>query len=94
MTYPPPRPTLIDKLEIHIPLADLIDKNAEIARLTKEIEKLNQDIQKSSNKLDNPNYRNKAPQDVVAREEQRLNQNQLTLEKLNTQLKNIEGVKS
>ena len=59
-------------MEILIPLEGLIDKDAEIARLDKEIVKLDKIIKQSSGKLSNENYVAKAPADVVAKEREKL----------------------
>lgn len=80
---------LIDTLEIHLPLANLIDKNAEIARLTKEITKLEQEIQRAKGKLDNTNYVTKAPAEVVAKERERLTENEQTIIKLQGKLEQL-----
>lgn len=83
---------VINDLELHIPLAGLIDKKAELTRLNKEISKLAKEQQKSANKLDNPNYVKKAPAEVVEKERARLKQSEETLEKLKKHYKNIESV--
>jgi len=64
----------VGKLEILIPLAGLVDPKAEQARLEKELKKLQTEITKASQKLDNPNYIAKAPPEVVEQERQRLNE--------------------
>lgn len=58
--------------KILIPLKGLVDINAESERLNKSILKLEKDILKISKKLDNPNYREKAPADIVSLEEEKL----------------------
>ncbi|MDT8310856.1 MAG: valine--tRNA ligase [Methylophaga sp.] len=63
---------LVGKMEILIPLEGLIDKDAEIARLDKEMAKLDKIIKQSSGKLINENYVAKAPADVVAKEREKL----------------------
>ncbi len=73
---------VLDHLDIHIPLAGLIDKTAELSRLNKEIIKLQQEQEKSENKLNNTNYTDKAPAEVVAKERERLAQTAQALEKL------------
>ena len=84
--------TVVGKLDIHIPLAGLIDKNAEIARLKKEIEKLKKEQEKSSKKLNNPSYVKKAPAAVVEQERQRLTDFEQTLEKLEKHFERIENL--
>jgi valyl-tRNA synthetase len=63
---------LVGKMEILIPLEGLIDKDAEIQRLDKEITKLKKVIKQSSGKLSNENYTAKAPAEVVQKERDKL----------------------
>lgn len=86
--------TIVNTLEIHLPLADLIDKEAELKRLHKEIEKLQKDWELSSLKLKNPNYVEKAPKEVVQKEKEKLQQSELSLEKLKKQYSEIEKIPS
>jgi valyl-tRNA synthetase len=83
---------LIDDLEIFIPMANLIDKDAELTRLTKEINKLQADIEKSQTKLNNPNYIEKAPSHVVEQEKLRANEMQSSLNKLKERFQVISAV--
>jgi valyl-tRNA synthetase len=64
---------LVGKMKILIPLAGLIDKDAELARLDKEIGKLRADIERIDKKLANPSFVDKAPAAVVQKERDRLN---------------------
>lgn len=76
---------LVGKMEILIPLEGLIDKDAEIARLDKEISKLDKIIQQSAGKLSNDNYVAKAPADVVAKEREKLAELEQSLSQLQQQ---------
>jgi len=60
---------LVGDLQVLVPLAGLIDVEAELQRLDKELEKVNGDLAKSQQKLENPNFRDKAPADVVEKEQ-------------------------
>jgi len=84
--------TVVGKLDIHIPLAGLIDKDAEIARLKKEIGKLRKEQEKSTNKLSNPSYVKKAPAEVVQLERDRLSVFEQTLKKLEKHFERIESL--
>jgi valyl-tRNA synthetase len=77
---------LVGKMEILIPLEGLIDKDAEIARLNKEMGKLDKIIKQSSGKLSNDNYVNKAPAEVVAKEREKLAEMQQAYQQLEQQL--------
>ncbi len=61
---------VVDELTIGLPLADVIDVEAEIARLDKEISKFDKEIAMFKAKLSNENFVERAPDVVV--EEQRL----------------------
>jgi len=76
---------LVGKMEILIPLEGLIDKEAEISRLDKEIVKLDKVIKQSSGKLSNENYVAKAPADVVQKERDKLTEMEQTLSQLQQQ---------
>lgn len=58
--------TLIGDLKVYVPIDDI---EGEKKRLQKEIEKLSKDIDKRKIKLDNPNFAEKAPADLVKQEE-------------------------
>ncbi len=76
---------LVGKMEILIPLEGLIDKDAEIKRLDKEIAKLEKSIKQSSGKLSNENYTAKAPAEVVEKERAKLAEMEQALSQLQEQ---------
>ncbi|MCF7984815.1 MAG: valine--tRNA ligase [Thiohalocapsa sp.] len=63
---------LVGDMRILIPMAGLIDKDAELKRLDKEIAKLRADIARIEQKLANPSFVDKAPEAVVGKERERL----------------------
>ncbi|MCP4412608.1 MAG: valine--tRNA ligase [Gammaproteobacteria bacterium] len=67
-TAPISATALAGNMEILIPMQGLIDKDAELARLDKEIEKLNQEHRRIAGKLSNPGFTEKAPPVVVEKE--------------------------
>jgi len=81
-TIPPAATALAGELEVLVPLAGLIDVQAEIERLSKETEKLNKEIQRLSGKLNNANFVDRAPAAVVDNERLKLTQAETALEKL------------
>ena len=83
---------VLGELEIHLPLAGLIDKSSELSRLDKEIKKLEIEQQKSQQKLANPSYTDKAPTAVVDKERQRLLQTSDALQKLQSYYTRIESL--
>jgi valyl-tRNA synthetase len=80
---------LAGDLEILIPLAGLIDRKEESARLNREIAKLAKDAERTESKLQNPSFVDKAPVEVVDKERGRLNELKTTLEKLHQQLEKM-----
>ena len=79
-------------MKILIPLAGLIDKDAEIARLTKEIGKLEANCEKSNAKLGNPGFVDKAPEAVVNKERARVAEMESAMNKLKQQLEKIKAL--
>ncbi len=84
-TAPLAATALVGALEILIPMSDLIDKNAELARLQKEIDKLQKDCERQQGKLSNDSFVAKAPPDVIAKEREKLADNERALQKLREQ---------
>lgn len=73
---------LVGEMKVLIPLAGLIDKDAEIERLSKDISKLEINIGKTRAKLANPGFTDKAPAAVVEKEQQRMQEQEQTLHDL------------
>ncbi|EKO3457958.1 valine--tRNA ligase [Vibrio fluvialis] len=73
---------LVGKSELMIPMAGLIDKDAELARLAKEIAKTEGEIKRIEGKLGNEGFVAKAPEAVIAKEREKLDGYKETLVKL------------
>jgi valyl-tRNA synthetase len=63
--------TVVDGVQFAIPLAGLIDMEAEAKRLRKEIEKAQSEIEKIDRKLGNEDFIAKAPEKVVTLQKER-----------------------
>ena len=63
---------LVGDMEVLVPMADLIDKDAELARLAKEIDKQDKLIIGIEKKLGNESFTAKAPEAVVEKERGKL----------------------
>ncbi|MDH5426366.1 MAG: valine--tRNA ligase [Gammaproteobacteria bacterium] len=83
---------LIGDMKILIPLAGLIDKDAEMARLEKEIGKISVNLEKCESKMNNASFVDKAPQAVVLKERQRIEEMHTALKQLNEQLVKIQSI--
>lgn len=73
---------IIGNIELLIPMAGLIDKDAELGRLDKELAKLHKDIIFIEGKLNNEKFTDKAPADIIAKEKEKLSQAKMTQQKL------------
>lgn len=83
---------LVDEMEILVPMADFIDKDAEIARLSKEIDKLEGDLARIRGKLGNPGFVDKAPPEVVKKEQEKLKNNEMAVGKFTQQLERVKAL--
>ena len=63
---------VIGELAIYIPLADVIDLDAEHARLSKRYQQAVKDVTAAQKTLDNPNFIQRAPEKVVAQKRAQL----------------------
>ena len=59
---------LVETTEIYVPLADLIDKEKEIAKLEKDIQKTQKELDRVLGKLSNEKFLSKAPKEVINKE--------------------------
>ena len=75
--------------DVGLPLADILDLDAEAARLKKDIGGVEAELKKISGKLDNPNFLAKAPDHVVAENRRRLEGEQLKLDGLRAALSRL-----
>ncbi|MEX2449992.1 MAG: valine--tRNA ligase, partial [Rhodospirillales bacterium] len=65
---------VVDEATYALPLADVIDIDAEKARLEKEAAKWDAEIARFDKKLANPKFVEKAPAEVVETEREKLNE--------------------
>ena len=77
---------VVGDMEVLVPMAGLIDPDAEIARLGKEVTRLEQEIQRTGGKLANEKFVSKAPAEVVAKEQAKLADAKATLERIQAQI--------
>jgi valyl-tRNA synthetase len=76
-------------MEIYVPLAGLIDVDAERERLNKEIARAEQELTSVLRKLENPNFVAKAPPDVVEKDRARVEELKARQAKLQEHLNRI-----
>ncbi|MCK5307723.1 MAG: class I tRNA ligase family protein, partial [Zetaproteobacteria bacterium] len=85
-TAPESSTALVGEMKLLIPLAGLIDKESEIQRLIKELEKKANELDRCEKKLLNPGFVDKAPAAVVEKERARAAE-------LSSAINNLEGQK-
>ena len=81
--------SLLGSMRILVPMAGLIDKDAELARLEKQIAQSEGDVKRSEAKLGNERFVARAPEAVVNQERERLEQHRQTLAELKSQRERI-----
>ena len=89
---PPAATALLGELRILVPLAGLIDVDAELARLAKNRERLTADLQRSAAKLANERFIANAPAAVVDKERAKQLALERDLEQLGEQLQRLEAL--
>ncbi|MDH3551618.1 MAG: valine--tRNA ligase [Gammaproteobacteria bacterium] len=80
---------LLGDMRLLVPMKGVIDVDAERARLEKQQNKLNADLARTRGKLDNKNFVNNAPADVVTQERQRAAEFEKTIAQLGEQLEKL-----
>jgi valyl-tRNA synthetase len=88
-TEPAAAAAVVGSLRLLLPLAGLIDLDAEKARLDREIARIESEIRKCEGKLGNANFVAHAPAEVVAQERQRVVDWNVTLNGLRTQAEKL-----
>ncbi|WP_338323999.1 valine--tRNA ligase [Candidatus Methylobacter oryzae] len=83
---------LVGEMKILIPMAGLINKEAELARLEKEIQKVNNDLPRVEGKLNNPAFVDKAPPEVIDKEKAKLAELRSMLNNLEEQQRKIQAL--
>ena len=81
--------SLLGSLEIMIPMAGLIDKDAELARIAKALDKLEKDYARTQGKLANEKFVSNAPDVVIEKEKAKLADFTMQMGKLHEQRSTI-----
>ena len=78
------------QFDVRIAYSDTIDMAAELARVPKEIERLNKDIASKEKQLANDNFRSRAPENIIRGMETTLGERRVELKKLLERLEQLE----
>jgi len=89
---PPALSALCQHLEVMVPMAGVIDIEAELKRIDKDVDKQAQEIKRLEGKLSNPKFVDKAPEAVVEAERIKLAAAMDALSKLQSQRARMEGL--
>ena len=81
---------LLGNMRLLVPMAGVIDVEAEKARLGRQRERGSTDLGRMRLKLDNPNFVNNAPADVVTKTRRQLAELELKISQLDEQLSRLE----
>jgi valyl-tRNA synthetase len=84
-TAPESATALVGDMKVLVPLGSVINKQAELERLTKEIEKKEKDLLKEQTKLTNNEFVARAPKQVVDEVNERVRQFESALASLRAQ---------
>ena len=82
----------VGELRVLIPMRGLIDKDAELARLDKERQRLSKDLPRIEAKLNDPGFAAKAPAAVVEKEQAKAEAIRSTLRELEQQIIRIQAI--
>ena len=77
---------ILDGVTVMVPLAGLVDADAERSRLSKELEETRGRLTGLEQRLANESFRSKAPPQVVAKEEERLEESRQRVQRIEEQL--------
>jgi valyl-tRNA synthetase len=89
---PPAATALVGDMAVLVPLKGFIDKDAEAARLGKEINRLEQEVARIGGKLSNESFTAKAPAAVIAQEQKKLDDAKTAQAKLQEQLEKLKNL--
>jgi valyl-tRNA synthetase len=89
---PPAATALVGDMAVLVPLKGFIDKDAEAARLGKELNRLEGEVARIGGKLSNESFTAKAPAAVIAQEQKKLDDAKAAQAKLQEQLEKLKNL--
>ena len=78
------------QFDVRIAYSDTVDVGAELARLRKEIERIQKDIASKERQLGDETFRSRAPEKIIRGMEATLDERRIELKKLTERLKQLE----
>jgi len=83
---------LVGQMKVLVPLGAFINKQEELARIKKEIERVEKETTKAKAKLANTDFVARAPKQVVEQEQKRVQEFEAALAKLRDQRAQVEAL--
>jgi valyl-tRNA synthetase len=91
-TAPQSATALLGEMKLLIPLSGLIDKEAELVRLSKELDRKVNELEHCERKLSNAGFIDKAPPEVVEKEQARAAELRIAINSLEEQRQRIQSL--
>ena len=79
----------VGSMVLYIPMGSLIDVNAELARLTKQLDTLKSEVERAQGKLNNESFVAKAPPALVEKEKEKMAKSQQALDTVLAEIENL-----
>ena len=83
--------SVVEGTNIYLPLADLVDMEAEIQRIKKDLLDAHNELQRAESKLQNEGFISKAPQHVVEKEREKVESLVSTVQRLQILLQEMQA---
>jgi valyl-tRNA synthetase len=82
---------VLPDLEIYLGVGSLVDVDQEISRLEEELSAIEKNILKSESKLKNEKFVNKAPDEIVQKEKDRLKESNMRKDRILQNIQSLRG---
>lgn len=82
--------TVVEGINIYLPLADLVDLEEELARIKRDLEQAKKELKRAKGKLANEGFISKAPEAVVEKEREKVASFTITVERLQILLEEMQ----
>ncbi len=81
--------SVLDDVQVYLPVGDLLDVEKEIQRLNNDLSKIEKDIEKGLAKLANPQFVERAPEEVILKEKAYLSDNEAKRNRIKENLSSL-----
>ena len=81
--------SVLDDVQVYLPVGDLLDVEKEIQRLKNDLSKIEKDIEKGLAKLANPQFVERAPEEVILKEKASLSDNEAKRDRIRENLSSL-----